>query len=396
MSDHFETNAIHNQIERSVHKEFSVPLYLTSGYKFEDAEEMRALFAAEKEGNIYSRYSNPNTTDLIQKIASMEGTETGWATASGMSAVFATFMTFLSAGDHVISSRSVFGATHQLFTKFLPKWNISHSYAEITKPETWEAMIQANTKMIYVETPSNPGMDLIDIELLSEISKKHNLLLVVDNCFATPYVQQPVRFGADLVIHSATKFLDGQGRVLGGLIAGPKVLIDEIEAFARQTGPSMSPFNAWIISKSLETLAIRMDRHAENALALAKFLEGHEDVEKVKYPFLESHPQHAIARKQMRNGGGLVTFEIKGGLERGRAFMDSLKMISLVANLGDVKTLATHPASSTHSKLTEEERLEVGITSGLIRISAGHEHIDDITSDIEQAFVRSRAKVSVG
>jgi len=392
MSDHFETNAIHEQIERSMHQEFSVPLYITSGYKFNDAEEVRALFAGEKEGNIYSRYSNPNVTELTNKIASMEGTEAAWATSSGMSAIFATFLTFLSAGEHILSCRSVFGATHQLFTKFLPKWNISHTYAEITKPETWEDLIQENTKLIYVETPSNPGIDLIDIEYLSTLAKKHNVLLVVDNCFATPYVQQPARFGADLVIHSATKFLDGQGRVLGGLIAGPKNLIDEIEAFARQTGPAMSPFNAWIISKSLETLAIRMDKHAENALKLANYLEQHDEVLKVKYPFLDSHPQLAIAKKQMKNGGGLVTFEIKGGLVRGRSFMNNLKMISLVANLGDVKTIATHSASSTHSKLTEEERLEVGITPGLIRISVGLEHIEDIIGDIENAFLASVPK----
>jgi len=286
----------------------------------------------------------------------------------------------------------VFGATHQLFTNFLPRWKISHTYAEIADPGSWELLIQENTKMIFVETPSNPGIDLIDLEYLGKLAKKHQVLLVVDNCFATPYVQQPIKFGADLVIHSATKFLDGQGRVLGGLIAGPKVLIDEIETFARQTGPAMSPFNAWVISKSLETLSIRMEKHAENAMKVAEYLEVHDEVEKVKYPFLKSHPQHEIAKKQMRNGGGIVTFEIKGGLDRGKKFMDNLEMISLVANLGDVKTIATHPASSTHSKLTEEERLEVGITPGLIRISAGLEHIEDIIGDIERAFNASKVK----
>jgi len=390
MYDHFETNAIHEQIERSVHQEFSVPLYITSGYKFTDAEEMRALFAGEKEGNIYSRYSNPNTTELIQKIALLEGAETGWATATGMAAVFATFLTFLSSGDHILSSRSVFGATHQLFIKFLPKWNITHTYAEITAPDSWEGLIRENTKMIFVETPSNPGIDLIDLEYLGKLAKKHKILLVVDNCFATPYIQQPIKFGADLVIHSATKFLDGQGRVLGGLIAGTKELIDEIEIFARQTGPAMSPFNAWVISKSLETLSIRMEKHAENAMKLAQYLEASTEVDAVKYPFLKSHPQYAIAKKQMRNGGGLVTFTINGGIDRGRRFMDSLKMISLVANLGDVRTIATHPASSTHSKLTEEERLEVGILPGLIRISVGLEHIEDIIEDVEKAFEASR------
>jgi O-succinylhomoserine sulfhydrylase len=384
--DHFETLAIRLQAERTQFKEHSVPLYLTSSYKFDDAEDMRALFANEKEGNVYSRYANPNTTELIEKLAALEGAEDGWATASGMAAIFTTFATFLKAGDHVLSSRSVFGSTHQLLSVVFAKWGITYSYADLDKPEQWENGIQENTKMIFVETPSNPGIDIIDLEWLSQLAKKHNQLLVVDNCFATPYLQQPIKLGADISIHSATKFIDGQGRTLGGVILGSKALMLEIQGFARHSGPAMSPFNAWLLSKSLETLAVRMDRHCENALKVATFLEGHSSIKKVMYPFLPSHPQYAIAKKQMKQGGGIVTLVIEGGVAAASQFMDKLKMFSISANLGDTRSIATHPATSTHSKLTEEQRSEVGIEQGTIRLSIGLEHIDDIIADINQAL----------
>ena len=384
--DNFETLAIRLQIERSQYKEHSVPLYLTSSYKFDDAEEMRALFANEKEGNVYSRYANPNTDELINKMSVLEGAENGWATSSGMAAIFTTFMTFLGSGDHVLSSRSVFGSTHQLLNNIFPKWGITYSYADLDKPEQWETGIKENTKMIFVETPSNPGIDIIDLEWLVNLAKRKNILVVVDNCFATPYLQQPIKLGADISIHSATKFIDGQGRTLGGIILGSNKLIKEIEGFARHSGPAMSPFNAWLLSKSLETLAVRMDRHCENALKVAEFLEAQPSVKKVMYPFLKSHPQYEIAKKQMKLGGGIVTLVIHGGVAAASAFMDKLKMFSISANLGDTRSIATHPATSTHSKLTEEQRLEVGIEQGTIRLSIGLEHIDDILKDISQAL----------
>jgi len=384
--ENFETIAIRLQAARSQFKEHSVPLYLTSSYKFDDAEEMRALFASEKEGNVYSRYANPNTSELIEKMAALEGAETGWVTATGMAAIFTTFATFLQNGDHVLSSRSVFGSTHQLLSNIFPKWGISYTYADLDKPEQWINGIQENTKMIFVETPSNPGIDIIDLEWLSKLAKERNLLLVVDNCFATPYLQQPIKLGADISIHSATKYIDGQGRTLGGIILGTEKLIKDIEGFARHSGPAMSPFNAWLLSKSLETLAVRMDRHCENALKVAEFLEGHAKIKKVMYPFLPSHPQYDIARKQMRQGGGIITFVIEGGVQAAGAFMDKLQMFSISANLGDTRSIATHPATSTHSKLTEEQRLEVGIEQGSIRLSIGLEHINDILKDVEQAL----------
>ncbi len=384
--DNFETLAIRLQAERTQFKEHSVPLYLTSSYKFDDAEEMRALFANEKEGNVYSRYANPNTDELINKMAVLEGAENGWATASGMAAIFTTFAAFLQSGDHVLSSRSVFGSTHQLLNNIFPKWGISYTYADLDKPKQWEDGIKPNTKIIFVETPSNPGIDIIDLEWLCNLARKHEIMVVVDNCFATPYLQQPIKYGADISIHSATKFIDGQGRTLGGIILGSNKLIKEIEGFARHSGPAMSPFNAWLLSKSLETLAVRMDRHCESALKVARFLETQENVQRVMYPFLESHPQYEIAKKQMKQGGGIVTLVVHGGVEAASLFMDKLKMFSISANLGDTRSIATHPATSTHSKLTEEQRLEVGIEQGTIRLSIGLEHIDDIIADIKQAL----------
>jgi O-succinylhomoserine sulfhydrylase len=386
----FETNAIRTQAEQSEHREHSVPVYLTSSFTFEDAEQMRAMFADELEGNIYSRFSNPNTSELIDKMCLLEGAEAGYATASGMAAVFAGFMSLLKSGDHILSSGSIFGSTHTVLNKLLPKWGISCTYADVNKPENWEKLIQSNTKMIFVETPSNPGLDIIDLKWLGELANKHHLILNVDNCFATPFIQRPIEFGAHLVTHSGTKYLDGQGRVLGGIIVGKEKLIKEIYAFCRSTGPSLSPFNAWVLSKSLETLSIRMERHSVNAHEVAKKLEKNPEVVQVKYPFLPSHPQYEIAKKQMSLGGGIVSFEIKGGVERGRKFLNALQMCSLTANLGDTRTIATHPASTTHAKLTEEERLAVGISPGMVRISVGLENIQDIIEDIERAIQDSK------
>lgn len=384
----FETQAIRTQTEQSQFQEHSSPLYLTSSFVFEDAEEMRASFAEEKERNIYSRFSNPNTSEFIQKVCQMEGAEDGVAFASGMGAVFGTFAAFLNAGDHLISARAVFGSTHSLFTKYFPKWNIETSYFAVDQLDAVEDLIQENTRCIYVESPTNPGVDILDLEALGKIAKKHKLLFIVDNCFATPYLQTPIQFGADLVIHSATKLMDGQGRVLGGITVGKKELIRELYLFARNTGASLSPFNAWVLSKSLETLSVRVDRHCENALALAQKLEQLEEINWVKYPFLPSHPQYELAQKQMKQGGTIVSFELKGGVEAGRNFINKIQLCSLSANLGDSRTIVTHPASTTHSKLSTADQLAVGITGGMIRLSIGLEHQEDIWNDLIQAITQ--------
>ena len=385
-----ETKSIRIQSERTANREHSTPLYLTSSFVFETAEQGRSLFADEIEGNIYSRFSNPNTTELIDKMCYLENAEDGFAFATGMAAVFAGFGALLKSGDHVLASRSVFGSSHQLLTRVLAKWGITHTYADASRPEEWEELIQENTKMIFIETPSNPGLELVDLEWLGKLARKHNLILNVDNCFATPYLQTPADYGADIISHSATKFIDGQGRVLGGMIVGKKELIAEVRFFARHTGGALSPFNAWILSKSLETLPVRMDRHCSNALTLAERLQDNPELEQVTYPFLPSHPQYALAKKQMKQGGGIVTFVVKGGYERAQKFMDGLQIASKTANLGDTRTTVTHPASTTHSKLSDDERAAVGITPGLIRISVGLENIQDIIQDMEEALERSK------
>jgi len=389
-SNKFETIAIRTQLEKTENREHTTPIFLTSSFVFESAEQARAMFADEIPGNIYTRYQNPNTSEFIEKMCLMEGMEDAFATASGMSAVFISMASFLRSGDHILLSRSLFGSTIQIATQIFPRWGITYSFADINKPETWEALIQKNTKMIMVETPSNPALDLIDLEWLGKLGKKHNVLTNVDNCFATPYLQQPAKYGIDIITHSATKYIDGQGRALGGIVLASKELIKEVRYFARHTGPSMSPFHAWIFSKSLETLAVRMDRHSENALKLAQYLEKHPDVELVKYPFLPSHPQYELAKKQMKAGGGIVTFIVKGGIDQGRRFLDSTQMSSHTPNLGDTRTIVTHPASTTHSKISDEDRAAVGILPGMIRISVGLEHIDDIIADIEQALAKSK------
>ncbi|MCS6823496.1 MAG: PLP-dependent transferase [Cytophagaceae bacterium] len=389
-SQHFETIAIRTQLTQTHYREHSAPLFMTSSFTFEDAEMARALFADEMDGNIYSRFSNPNTSELIKKICLMEGAEDGFAVASGMSAVFSSMAPFLKTGDHILVSRSVFGSTLQIVTNLLPRWGITYTLLDVKKTDEWESLILPNSKMLLLETPSNPALDLVDLEWASKLCKKYNLLLNVDNCFATPYLQQPMKWGADIVTHSATKYIDGQGRAIGGIIVGRQSLINEVRFFCRHTGPAMSPFNAWLFSKSLETLALRMDRHCDNALKLAQYLQQHPQVESVAYPFLPSHPQYALAQKQMKAGGGIVTFVIKGGLEQGRNFLNAVRGLSHTANLGDARTIVTHPASTTHSKLSEQDRLSVGILPGLIRISVGLENIQDILFLLEEAFNRSR------
>ena len=386
---HFETDAIRIQ-QRSNQREHSSALYLSSSFVFESAEEARAMFAEEIQGNIYSRYSNPNSSELIDKVCRAEGTEDGIATASGMAAMFGSIASLLQQGDHILASRSLFGSTHQLLTRVFPKWGITSTYGDISDYQNWDKLLQPNTKMLFLETPSNPGLEIIDLEWAGKFAAAHGLILVVDNCFATPYLQQPAKWGAHLVTHSATKYIDGQGRVLGGLILGKKELIAEVRFFTRHTGPSISPFNAWILSKSMETLAVRMDRHCENAEKVARYFAGCPHLERVNYPFLPSHEQHDLAIKQMKAGGGILTLTVKGGLQRAQRFIDKLQMISITPNLGDSRSIVTHPASTTHSKLSAEERQKVGITDGLIRLSVGLEHYEDILQDVERSLEQSK------
>ena len=389
MDLHPITKAIRTQTARTSQMEHSTPLFLTSSFVFDNAEDMRAAFADETDDNIYSRFSNPNVNEFVDKMVALEGAEAGYATATGMAAVFASFMGVLKQGDHLLSCNAVFGSTHNIIKKWLPNWGIEASYVSADKPEEWEAAIRPNTKMLYLETPTNPGLEIIDLEFAAALAKKHNLILNVDNCFATPLNQRPIDFGANLVVHSATKWIDGQGRVLGGVIVGDKDLLHNIYLFCRNAGPALSPFNAWVLSKSLETLDVRLERHAKNALQIATALENHPKIAWLKYPFLKSHPQHTIAIKQMQNGGGILCFELKGGLESGRIFLNSLELMSVTANLGDSRSIASHPASTTHGKLTDEERRTVNITPGLIRISVGLEYADDVLNDILQALEKS-------
>ena len=384
---HTQSKLIRKQIPRTAEGEHASPMYLTSSFCFDNAEDMRAAFADETDVNIYSRFSNPNVQEFVDRLCILENAEAGFATATGMSAVFGSFMALLKKGDHLLSCESVFGSTHTVVSKYLPKYGIDFSYVSANATAAqWEAAITPQTKMIYLETPTNPGLEILDLAMIGRVAKKHNIILNVDNCFATPVNQRPIDFGADLVVHSATKWIDGQGRVLGGVVVGKKELIKNIYLFCRSTGPALSPFNAWLLSKSLETLDVRMERHASNALFIAEALENHAAIASLRYPFLASHPQHEVAKKQMTNGGGIVCFELKGGLEAGKTFLNNLKMLSLTANLGDTRSIASHPASTTHAKLSEAERQAVHITPGLIRISVGLEHRDDILADIINAL----------
>ena len=383
------TQAIRIRAPKTLQNEHSSPLYLTSSFTFDDAETMRAAFADENDENIYSRFSNPTVDEFVAKMCALEGCEDGFATSTGMSAVFATFMGLLKTGDHLLCCSSVFGSTFTIVNKYLPRYGITCTLVPANDKDAWEAAVQPNTKMLYLETPTNPQLEVIDLEWAGQFCKQHSIIFNVDNCFATPLLQKPVDFGADIIVHSATKWIDGQGRVLGGVIVGRKDLIKEIYLFCRNTGPAMSPFNAWVLSKSLETLDVRMQRHCENALKIAEALQQNPNVSWVKYPFLAGHPQYEIAKKQMKAGGGVLCFEINGGVTAGRKFLNSLELLSVTANLGDSRSIASHPASTTHSKLTDAERASVGITPGLIRISAGLEKAEDVINDITQALEKS-------
>ncbi|MDB5241076.1 MAG: O-succinylhomoserine sulfhydrylase [Spirosoma sp.] len=392
-----QTKAIRTQAKRSQNREHSVPLYLTSSFSFESAEQGKALFEETEEGNIYSRFSNPNVAEFVEKVCMLENAEDGIATGTGMAAVFASMAGLLKSGDHLVACRALFGSAHQVISQILSKWGITHAYVDATATEAeWEAAIQPNSgtapagrpaaRMVYLETPSNPGLELVDLAMLGRLKAKYGFILNVDNCFATPILQTPIDFGADLSVHSATKYMDGQGRVLGGVVVGRADLIQPIRFFARHTGPSLSPFNAWVLSKSLETLDLRMERHCRNALQLAEALERHEDVARVLYPFLPSHPQYELARTQMSAGGAIVTIELDGGFERIKAFFDALQIASLSSNLGDSRTIVTNPNTTTHAKLKPHEKAALGITPGLVRISVGLEAIEDLISDFEQAI----------
>ena len=386
-----QSKIIREQAPRSATREHSVPLYLTSSFIFDSAEQGRAIFAEEEQGMVYSRYANPNTTEFINRVCALEKADAGLAFASGMAAVFASFASYIKSGDHIVSSRAIFGSTHQLITQLFPRWGVTYTYVETPNIEDWEKAIQPNTKIVFLESPSNPGLELFDLEALAKLKEKHpHVIFAIDNCFATPYLQQPLQFGFDLSIHSATKYMDGQGRVLAGVVVGKEELINEMMFFIRHTGPAMSAFNAWTISKSLETLPLRMDRHCENALALAEALENHPEIADVKYPFLPSHPQYELAKKQMKGGGGIVTFEVKGGKERAFKFIDALEMILYTSNLGDSRSIATHPATTTHAKLSDAERADLGIMPGSIRLSVGLEDKTDIIEDILQALEKTK------
>jgi len=378
----FETKAIRTQTDRSQHHEHSTPIFATSSFVFDDAEHMRALFANEETGNIYSRFTNPSVREFELKMAALEESENCIATSTGMAAIFATFASLLKSGDHLLMSRAVFGSTFKINDDYLAKWGIEYDYLNPLDMHQWESLVKPTTRLLYLETPSNPGLDIIDLKAASDFCRQHDILLVVDNCFATPYLQRPLTVGADISIHSATKYIDGQGRVMGGAIIASNEIIEQIYPFMKNAGPSLSPFNAWVLSKSLETLAIRMDRHCENALKVAQWLESRPEVSVVKYPFLPSNAGYETAIKQMKAGGGMISFELKGGLQAGVKMIDSRQMMSLSANLGDTRTIITHPASSTHSKLTPEQRHAAGISDGLIRLSVGLEHVTDIIDDL--------------
>jgi O-succinylhomoserine sulfhydrylase len=382
-----ETQAIRGGYEQTSEQENSEAIFPTSSFRYQSAEQAAARFSGAESGNVYSRFTNPTVRSFEKRLALMEGGEACVATASGMSAILATFMALCQAGDHVVSSQSIFGTTKVLFSKYLQKFGVSVTFVSQTNPVEWQQAIQDNTKVLFLETPSNPLTEVADLSELSKLSKQYDCLLVVDNCFCTPILQKPLELGADIVIHSATKFLDGQGRAMGGAVVGDaRVVGEEVRGFLRTCGPTMSPFNAWVFLKGLETLAIRMRAHCENALSLAKWLESHPSVEKVFYPGLESHPQRELVKLQQVAGGGLLSFRIKGGQTQAWQVINATQMMSITANLGDVKTIITHPATTTHSRVAPEERLAAGITDNLIRVSVGLESVEDIKTDLARGL----------
>jgi O-succinylhomoserine sulfhydrylase len=381
-----ETLAVHAGTVRSQFGEHSEALFLTSSFVFENAAQAAARFIGEQPGNIYSRFTNPTVTMFEERLAAMEGAEQCVATASGMSAILACVMGVLKAGDHIVASRSLFGATVNLFNNIIKKFGVETTYVSATNVAEWQAAVRPNTRLFFLETPSNPLTEISDIAAIAVIAKSCGALLAVDNCFCTPLLQQPFALGADIVIHSATKYLDGQGRVLGGAVLGSKKNMESVYGFLRTAGPTMSPFNAWIFLKGMETLKIRMDAHSANALALARWLETQANVARVFYPGLPSHPQHALAMKQQKTGGGIVSFEVKGGKAAAWRVIDNTRLLSITANLGDTKTTITHPASTTHARITPEARAAAGITDGLIRIAVGLEAVVDIQNDLARGL----------
>lgn len=386
-SDHeFETQAIRNQLPGTQYKEHSTPIYLSSSFTYDSAEDMAAVFAGEKDDYAYSRYNNPNYSELVSKICSFEKAESGMVCASGMTAVFNSLFAVLKPGDHILSCANIFGPIRSLFTKTLKQWEIETSFFAPKEVNDLDSLVQENTKVLFAETPTNPDLELVDLEKLGRLAKAHDLQFIVDNTFATPYLQNPIDFGAHIVVHSTTKLIDGQGRTCGGVIVGKKDLIEKIFTFAKVSGGTMSPFHAWLLSKSIETLAVRVDRQCENALTLAKWLQAHKLIKNVNYPFLPENPQYKLAKKQMKQGGNVVSFELKGELKEGQKFINAIKLCSRTTNLGDAKTIVTHPASTTHSSLSPEDRAATGIKDTLIRVSVGLENTKDIISDINQAL----------
>jgi len=383
----FATQAIRAGQQRTHEQEHSEPVFATSSFVFSSAAEAAARFADQEPGNIYSRFTNPTVRTFEQRLALMEGAERCVATSSGMSAILSTCIGVLKAGDHIVSSRSIFGYTTVLFNNFLSRLGIETTFVDLSDPEAWKKAIQPNTGLLFLETPSNPLTEIADIGKIAEIAHDNGCLLVVDNCFCTPALQQPIRYGADIIVHSATKFIDGQGRCVGGAVLGREEVVGgDIYAFLRSAGPTMSAFNAWVFLKGLETLDIRMKAHCSNALELAKWLEQQPQVAKVYYPGLESHPQHALAKTQQSGFGGIVSFELKGGKEAGWKLIDKTKICSITANLGDTKTTITHPATTTHSKLSTEQLAAAGIAQGLVRVAVGLEDIDDLKKDLAQGM----------
>lgn len=381
-----DTLAIRTGHVRSHEGEHSEALFLTSSYVFGSAQEAAERFSGKRPGNVYSRYTNPTVRTFEQRIAAMEGAEAAIATSSGMAAILSTCIALLQSGDHILCSRSVFGTTTALFNKFLQKFGITTTFVAPTDYLAWEAAFTPTTKLVFIETPSNPLCDVLDIQKLADLAHAHNALLIVDNCFCTPALQRPIKLGADLVIHSATKYIDGQGRCLGGVVAGSKELMSEILGFVRSAGPTMSPFNAWVFLKGLETLRLRMDAHSKNALLLAQWLEEQPQVKRVYYAGLASHPGYELAKRQQSAFGGVLSFEVKGDREAAWKVIDNTQIISLTANLGDTKSTIVHPATTTHGRLTEEQRAEAGVTEGLIRIAVGLEDITDLQADLERGL----------